>query len=458
MSFAISATPTTSPALSSAAYTASSAPATASAPATGTNAASTAKGGTPAIIVTLSDQAQSILAAQANASSNYYAQFFPTRDGSPATALALAVTPPEAESSSNGKSLQQVAADVGASMDAIRQTKAMYQNATVIVQRATTSVSLGDTPSPTAKDGSAPPINALQSAEAQNAEAQSALRQLTQINNDLRRSNHDAGAQKLQQLLKQFGVLRLLRGALSPRQLAELARDIAAAARDVAAGDGGPAIGVDVSSGSSVVSTTALSDTGSAVGAVAGNATDAAGATEATPTGSVTPGAAAAQAATPSTSDPKVTSSGAVLPPTLGRNDGQATASPPGATATDLQTTSASERQALLNKIETQGARGLAQAQGKAADQSLLQQAANAVSAVQGMIKQAEENERHKHKSATNPDFDWAKKVVNAAAATITKAQVDISRASSSVTPSAAVVTGDFTPIAPVRTPVSPSV
>jgi hypothetical protein len=385
MSFAISATPTTSPTGSSAAYTASSAPATASASATSTNAASTAKGGTPATIVTLSDHAQSILAAQTNASSN--------------------------------NRLQQVAADVRASMDAIQQSKAM------------------------------------QSAEAQNAKAQSALGQLTQINSDLRRSNHDAGVQKLQQLLKQFGVLRLLRGALTPRQLAELARDMAAAARDVAAGDGGP----DVSSGSSGVATTALSDTGSTIADVAGAATDA-GATEAPPAGSVTPEAAAAQAAPASTSEPTVTSSGAAVPPTLGRNDGQATASPPGATATDPQTRSAAGRQALLNKIETQGARGFAQAQGKAVDQSLLQQAANAISAIQGMIKQAEENERHKHKSATNPDSDWAKKVANAAAATIAKAQVDISGASSSVTPSAAVVTGDVTSIAPVRMPVSPSV
>jgi hypothetical protein len=68
--------------------------------------------------VTLSAQAKAALSSQTDASANYYAQFFPTRDGRPATALALAVTNPGAVSSSAGKPLAQVADDARASLDA----------------------------------------------------------------------------------------------------------------------------------------------------------------------------------------------------------------------------------------------------------------------------------------------------------------------------------------------------
>src|SRR3954471_13611768 len=68
--------------------------------------------------VTLSPQTTLALSAQTNASANYYAQFFPTRDGKPATALGLAVTNPGAVSSSGGKPLAQVGKDARASLDA----------------------------------------------------------------------------------------------------------------------------------------------------------------------------------------------------------------------------------------------------------------------------------------------------------------------------------------------------
>jgi hypothetical protein len=68
--------------------------------------------------VTLSAQAKAALSSQANAAANYYAQFFPTRDGTSATALGLAVTNPGAVSSSAGKPLAQVADDARASLDA----------------------------------------------------------------------------------------------------------------------------------------------------------------------------------------------------------------------------------------------------------------------------------------------------------------------------------------------------
>jgi hypothetical protein len=80
--------------------------------------ANDAHGSGPAATVTISAQATLALSAQTNASVNYYAQFFPTRDGKPPAALALAVTNPGAVSSSGGKPLAQVATDARASLDA----------------------------------------------------------------------------------------------------------------------------------------------------------------------------------------------------------------------------------------------------------------------------------------------------------------------------------------------------
>lgn len=71
-----------------------------------------------ATIVTLSEQAKAALSSQTNLSSDFYAQFFPTRDGNPATALALAVVDPGAQSSSAGKTLPQVGDDARARLDA----------------------------------------------------------------------------------------------------------------------------------------------------------------------------------------------------------------------------------------------------------------------------------------------------------------------------------------------------
>lgn len=68
--------------------------------------------------VSLSPAAQAAVAAKPNSSVSYYSQFFPTRDGSPATALATAIVDPGAESISKGKTKEQVASAARASMDA----------------------------------------------------------------------------------------------------------------------------------------------------------------------------------------------------------------------------------------------------------------------------------------------------------------------------------------------------
>lgn len=70
-------------------------------------------------IITLSPQAIAALEAAKSNSADYFSQFLPTRDGDdePATALALAITNPGAESFSEGKTLEEVATAARASMD-----------------------------------------------------------------------------------------------------------------------------------------------------------------------------------------------------------------------------------------------------------------------------------------------------------------------------------------------------
>jgi hypothetical protein len=51
--------------------------------------------------------------------SDYFAQFFPTRDGTPAAALATSVADPGAVSSSAGKTAKEVALDARSRMDAV---------------------------------------------------------------------------------------------------------------------------------------------------------------------------------------------------------------------------------------------------------------------------------------------------------------------------------------------------
>lgn len=70
-----------------------------------------------AVLVKLSPQAQS-LALRDSDPAAYYARYFPTRDGEPATALAAAVADPGQAGSSSGLSQAEVAADARARMDA----------------------------------------------------------------------------------------------------------------------------------------------------------------------------------------------------------------------------------------------------------------------------------------------------------------------------------------------------
>lgn len=243
----------------------------------------------------------------------------------------------------------------------------------------------------------------------------SALSQLKQLNEQVRQANHDAAGQKLQQLLKQFSILRLFNGSLSPRQLAELAKEIADAAQQLASSDSGPTIDATGSSAGSTTdassASTALSSNESATTSVIEGSVD-----TATP-------AAPAPVATPGAASPAVSASVAGTSSTSGQGHAPAaSASAPNVSATDTLTGNTS-RQALLNAIEAQGAKGLSEVQGKIADQSLLQQAANAVSAIQGLIKQAQEKEQHKHKGTPDAESDQATKVAGRAGEVIAEAQ-----------------------------------
>jgi hypothetical protein len=68
--------------------------------------------------VEISVEAKMMMSAKQSVPTHPYAKYFPTRDGEPANALALAVTNPSAESFSKGKSLDQVVVDARAEMDA----------------------------------------------------------------------------------------------------------------------------------------------------------------------------------------------------------------------------------------------------------------------------------------------------------------------------------------------------
>ena len=266
--------------------------------------------------------------------------------------------------------------------------------------------------------------------------AASALRGLKQLNEQIRQSAHGAAGQRLQQLLKQFSILRLFNGSLSPRQLAELAKEIADAAQELASSESEPTTDATGQSAGSTTdassASTSLSSNDSSTTNVTGDSVEA-----------VTPAIpSAAQVAAPGGASPVVSSSAAGTPSTSDQGNAPATAaSTPNISAADTPAANTNQRQALLDEIEAQGAKGLAEVQGKIADQSLLQQAANAVSAIQGLIKQAEEKEQHKHKGAPDAESDQATKAAEQAGEVIAKAQADIIGSSVSSSDAAPAVT-----------------
>jgi hypothetical protein len=317
------------------------------------------------------------------------------------TVLSIASLPTPATGNATPATAPQV--DVAISLSAKAQQ---------LLGTAPTSVGTGsDSPAAT---GSVPKsidlIALLQQAlgNSQNPDA-NALRQLTQLSAEIGQSNHDAARQKLEQLLKQFSILRLFK--LSPRQLAELAREIAAAAQELASSGTGAGVGAVTSANDFTTATATTADASDDADSAAAPTPDTVQAADAAATQS---GLQSGATDASSDGDQAAAASSGVLAGTADPS------SPSSAPADFSSQPDAAQRGAILDAILERGSQNAAQAGAKAADRSLLQQAAAAVSTIQGRIKQAEDEARRKHQG-DGVGLDQAAKTVRDAAATLTR-------------------------------------
>lgn len=265
------------------------------------------------------------------------------------------------------------------------------------------------------------------SADAQKSLAQQnqALDQLQQLNKQLRNSNHNAAAERLKQLLQEFHALQAL-GTASARALAALAKQISAAAADLsqAGGNGAPST-ADASFTDDTLAAGQASDDPTNAQGDEGSAASAA--SPAAVTGSNVPQAAAGTPATPPgniAADP-ATSEGNHAP-TAGSQTADsrsaATDSSFGFANPGAVQPSDAQRQALLDHLKEQASQNAAQTQGASADRDLLTQAANAVGAIQGIVKQAAKQEQEKHRGKSGTELDQLVKTVDSSAAEVEKA------------------------------------
>jgi hypothetical protein len=280
------------------------------------------------------------------------------------------------------------------------------------------------------------------SAAAQKAIAQQnqALGQLRQLNEQLRTSNHDAAAARLQHLLQEFHALQQF-GTASARALAALAKEISAAATDLSAGGGnGAAPTIDTSFANETLAAgqtpdepaNAQGDGGSAASATSStavtssNAPQVAAGTTAAPTQSVAADAPSSEGQHAATLGSQTADS---------RTPATSSGSPdPGAVAA-----SAAQRQALLDHLKDQAGQNAAQTQAASADRDLLTQAADAVGAIQSIVKQAAEDEREKHGGKSGTALDQLAKTVDASVEAIEKAISQIETAPASTPSSGAI-------------------
>jgi hypothetical protein len=263
------------------------------------------------------------------------------------------------------------------------------------------------------------------SATAQKSIAQQnqALGQLRQLNEQLRNSNHNAAAARLKQLLQEFRALQQL-GTASARALAALAKQISAAAADLSQGD---------ESGATSTTDTSFADATPA----GGQAPDDSANTQADE-GS-TPSAASPTAAT-SSNAPQPVAGTLVTPPKniaaetvaseghdapsagLQTADSRTAATSSGSANPGVTQARDAQRQALLDHLKEQASQSAAQTQAASADRDLLTQAANAVGAIQSIVKQAAEEEREKYKGKSGAELDQLAKTVDSSAAEVEKA------------------------------------
>ena len=270
------------------------------------------------------------------------------------------------------------------------------------------------------------------SATAQQAIArqQQALDQLRQVNEQLRTSNHDAAAARLQHLLQEFHALQQF-GTASARALAALAKEISAAAADLSAGGG---------NGAAPTTDTSFAGAGDQASDGAANAQGDEGSAASASSSTAVTSSNAPQVATGTTAAPTQSAS-ADAPPSEGQH-----AATPGSQTADSRTpatssgspdpgavaASAAQRQALLDHLKDQAGQNAAQTQAASADRDLLTQAADAVGAIQSIVKQAAEEEREKHGGKSGTALDQLAKTVDASVVAIEKAisQVETAPAS----------------------------
>lgn len=198
---------------------------------------------------------------------------------------------------------------------------------------------------------------------------ENAIGQLMELNKQMRRSRHDQALQRLQQLLAQYRALRAL-GASAAKALSALAKDIKAAANELAAsGDGGAGesatdtAGSVVAAASVAVTAGGTADIVAAVGA-SGNVAKAAPIT--------------ADAATPTAS--------------TGSEDERTSTSVPGEAAPSESTPSQAWARQLIDQTVAAGAAARQRAQ----DDLLLQQARAALSDIERLAKQVDDENRRK--------------------------------------------------------------
>jgi hypothetical protein len=262
------------------------------------------------------------------------------------------------------------------------------------------------------------------SATAQKAIAQQnqALGQLRQLNEQLRTSNHDAAAARLQHLLQEFHALQQF-GTASARALAALAKEISAAAADLSEGGG---------DGATPTTDTSLGQAPDDPANTQGDGGSAASATSSTAvTSSNAPQVAAGTTAAPTQSV------AADAPPSEGQHaatlgsqtaDSRTPATSSGSPDPGAVAASAAQRQALLDHLKEQAGQDAQRTQAASADRDLLTQAADAVGAIQSIVKQAAEEEREKHGGKSGTALDQLAKTVDSSAAVVEKAisQVEI--------------------------------
>jgi len=237
----------------------------------------------------------------------------------------------------------------------------------------------------------------------------SALAQLQALNKQMRSSRHDEASLRLQQLLAQFRILRMLGG--SAKAMADLAKQIKAAANDLSAsGDAGS---VDPSTDAAGGADAASAPT-DATGATA------AGATAAT-TASADPANAGEAASTQPASDSAAPATAAADP---GKDAGSSTSAATNASDPSQGQQAATVWQQLIQQVDEAGAK----AKQKAEDELLLEQARAAIGQIERMAKRAEEQRRHKvavhHLGNAVPDTAPSPAAATASSGTPTVAQV----------------------------------